>query len=151
MKGLLWGNFPSRQFVRQSWSSFYPHNFDTFRSRWGHLTVLYKPCMASLQSYLSSIIYMQYDFLHNMIDRLVTNYKMVITSLGRGQRRPFYSCRLREQQKRQHWGWNESQLLKTIVHLTCRVFLPVAIIMKSQYCLSSGTWMTTMSRSCEKI
>ena len=75
----------------------------------------------------------------------------MVTFLEQGQRRPSYSYRLRGQQRRRHWGWSESQLFKTIDHLTCRVFLPVAIIMKSQYCLSSGTRMTTMSRSCEKI
>ena len=35
-------------------------------------------------------------------------------------------------------------------HLTWRVFLPVVTIMKSQYCLSSGTRMTTISRSWGK-
>ena len=44
----------------------------------------------------------------------------------------------------------ERQLIRRETHLTWRVFLPVATIMKSQYCLSSGTRITTMSRSWSK-
>ena len=82
-------------------------------------------------------------------------YIKVVTFLAQDQRGPSYSCRLTERQRRQHWRLNEGSVLdwwkQNDDHLTCLVFLPVAITMKSQYCLSSGTRITTTSRSCEKI
>ena len=93
--------------------------------------------------------------LHLMVVFWLEFYIKVVTFLEQGQRGPSYSCRLTERQRRQHWRSNGGSILdwckQNDDHLTCLVFLPVAIIMKSQYCLSSGTRMTTTSRSCEKI